>query len=387
MKLPIASLNKVKLQSLKPFQAIAEKLSSSKARLAGTHQLTRAQTEESAKAGSTKEGQSAKGHSKEKNAYQIALTLLLVRPWVLVLGFWIFSMGIGTLALGGMLSPRRLTRALPEPTTNTPVASSNRSADTLNSDSAALAEAGDAAAVENTGSTDTNAANGSQLPLALPLVLLVSACAVGCFVISRRRAMKMAAARARVRKGSGSLKISTATSSASPSRAGAGKTNRNKAEGRVGITAASVRPVRKASIRTLTKAIPTVKTAAKAAKTSAKKPASISFPKFSNLSATSPSQRRSRSKTGRAARAAVRSAGKNNQVLASRATAVRSSARSQQAHSQQARTLLRKNTIRAASRRQQPMVSVVPASESHTLDWREASLAHQMDVRPHRSAM
>ncbi|NJM96881.1 MAG: hypothetical protein HC800_06550 [Phormidesmis sp. RL_2_1] len=40
---------------------------------------------------------------------------------------------------------------------------------------------------------------------------------------------------------------------------------------------------------------------------------------------------------------------------------------------------------RIASR--QAVVSVVPASESHPLDWTNGSLAHRLDIRPQRSAM
>ncbi|MGB3788206.1 MAG: hypothetical protein WA949_09355, partial [Phormidesmis sp.] len=254
MKLPIAKISSVKLQSLNPFKEIAKKLSSlEKARLARTQKLARVQ--------------------QDKSASRIALTLLLVRPWVLVLGFWIFSMGIGTLALGGMLSPRKLTTALPESAVDTTVASSSQSANTLIT--ADDGESGEGTAVENadkttTGAATTATANGSGLPLALPMFLVVSACAVGCFVISRRRAMKMAAARARVRKARGGLTIhATARSTAaslkasgtkvSGTKASGSKASGTKANGRKAVsarkpvnTADSVRPVRKAPVRRLT---------------------------------------------------------------------------------------------------------------------------------------
>ena len=168
MKLPITNLNKVKRLSLKPFQKTTRELSSSqKASLGRTHQLD---------------------HSKrEKSSCQIALTLLLVRPWVLVLGFWISSIGLGTLALGGMLSPRRLTKALPEPALSESADSkfadsefaerSNSSADPLSAAARteiASAEAAASATAEDTGSSPPNAVDRSQLSLTLPFILLIS---------------------------------------------------------------------------------------------------------------------------------------------------------------------------------------------------------------------
>ncbi len=349
MKLPIAKLSSVKLQSLKPLKELAKKLSSlEKARFARTQKFTRVQ--------------------KGKSAPRIAMTLLLVRPWVLVLGFWIFSMGIGTLALGGMLSPRKLTTALPEPTVDVPVANASQLAETP----AAIDtnESGESTAVENadaasTTATTTGATNNSGLTLALPMFLLVSACAVGCFIISRRRAMKMIAARARVRKARGGLTINT---TARP-KAVASKASSSKANGRKVVsaretvsTADSVRPVRKALVHKLTLE-----------------------PRHS------PSELRAKKRRRHSKIAPpVRTAANGRKLLASRATALRSGV-----PSGQAQTRFRKGAIRAASRRRHPMrspsdlpvVSVVPANESHALDWHEESLAHQMDVRPHRSAM
>ena len=358
MKLPLAKLSPAKLRSLKPFKGIAKKLSAEKARFARTSEPTRVQ--------------------KGKSASRIALTLLLVRPWVLVLGFWIFSMGIGTLALGGMLSPRKLTTALPESTVDASVAGSSQSADTLTaaeatSESATVEDAD----VENSSAAGPNQTNSSGLALALPMFLLVSACAVGCFAISRQRAMKMASARARVRKARGSLTITTA---ASP-RAGSSKASRLKANGsrpsgrKLVGTADSVRPVRKAPVRQ-----PTLELRHKTLELRNRTPELRS------------KKRRQRSKTALLAQTAAKPTANGGKVLVSRATAVRAGAQSRQAQTQ-----LRKGAIRAASRRRRPMepnsasqtsiVSVVPASESHALDWREGSLAHQMDIRPHRSAM
>ncbi|MGB3294089.1 MAG: hypothetical protein WBB01_13970, partial [Phormidesmis sp.] len=45
----------------------------------------------------------------------------------------------------------------------------------------------------------------------------------------------------------------------------------------------------------------------------------------------------------------------------------------------------RRLSFRVANR--QTVVTVVPANEAHPLDWDNGSLAHQVDVRPQRSAM
>ncbi len=191
--------------------------------------------------------------------------------------------------------------------------------------------------------------------------------------------MKMASTRAQVRKARGGLTIrKTASPKASglkasglkasglkagSPKASASRASGGEANGRKPVsTADSVRQVRKAPVRKLT-------------------------------SELRPKKRRQRSKIA----PPVRTTANGGKVLASRATAVRSGAQSRQAQTRQAQTRLRKGAIRAASRRRHQMgphsmaapavVSVVPASESHALDWHEGSLAHQMDVRPHRSAM
>ena len=398
MKLPITNLNKLKLLSLKPFKKVASKSSSTSQTGPGrTHKLVHTKREK------TKQEKTKREKTKqEKSAYQIALTLLLIRPWVLVLGLWIFSMGIGTLALGSMLSPRQLTKALPDSTFNASVDSSNQPRDTLvtGTRTEVASDETDEAAVEKTdldsrdAITNGDAINSSQLPLALPLVLIVSSCVIGCFVISRQRAMKMASAKARVRKAHSGLKVSTATNRQPSSRkASVSKAAVRRPDSRADVSAASVRPVRKASARTLPKTRPTTTqptttTKTTTTQTTVKTGSRISLPKVEkpmvrNLAAELRPRRRSRFKNRLDTRRTAVEANRNGRkVLVSRTTATRSNARPHPP-----RPRLRKRTLRAASRRRHPVVNVVPANESHALDWQEGSLAHEMDVRSRRSAM
>ncbi|MEM8502577.1 MAG: hypothetical protein AAF716_05425 [Cyanobacteria bacterium P01_D01_bin.1] len=385
MKLSLANLNTVKLQSFKlqsfkPFKKIARKLS-----LLESERAERARNLARVK--------------KEKSAYRMALTLLLVRPWVLVMGFWIFSLGIGSLALGGMLSPRRLTMALPEPAVDASVVSSAQSTDTQSASTqstdtsqfadASTTEAG--ADADSAESTSAGTTSSSSLTLALPLFLLVSACAVGCFMISRQRTMKMAAARARVRKVRGELTLTSKASSDSQLR------SKPKAPAR--------KPSKTSSVpRKLPKKSALARPAPKHPvpqgidlKIFPKKAGSVSNRLASSLNAElQPKKRRHRSKTAIAARMAANritskpvangSAANGGKGLVSRAAVAHAGVQARQP------TRSRKSTIRAANRRRRPasqptVVSVMPAGESHALDWHEGSLAHRMDVRPHRSAM
>ncbi len=381
MKLPLAKLNIAKLQSLKPFKKIARKLSAME-----TTRIERARSLARVK--------------QEKSAYRIALTLLLVRPWVLVLGFWIFSMGIGTLALGGMLSPKRLTMALPEPTVEpsvvNPAQSTNGSADiqpsSPQSDTAQADNIHSNDALATTEPTRADTASSSALTLALPLFLLVSTCAVGCFAISRQRTMKVAAARARVRKVRSGLTVSARANSQSSSSANGSRTKPNKVSSRISSksgVAPTLRPRPKAPVRKI------VRTSSTPKKLDLKV-----FPQKAGNPATNlanglnaelqPKKRRQRSKGAIASQITASSTANSGKRLVSRATAARAGMQSQPA-SARSRTRSKKGTIRVANRRRPPasqpkVVSVMPAGD-HALDWHDGSLAHQMDVRPHRSAM
>ncbi|MEL7141145.1 MAG: hypothetical protein AAFY33_03805 [Cyanobacteria bacterium J06643_4] len=346
MKLPTAKLRPLKLQKDMPAKKALK-------------QVLPTALFASVKARSTKvaEGSSNVVKSlqsvKESKSVKVALNLLLVRPWVLLLGFWAISLVGGALALEGMLSPRRLTMDLPEavvepePVRTSSLISISQSSDEIAGDATAqpVSEEVSPVAVES----------ASGLPV-LPLVGFVGACAAGCLVMSRRRAMaRLSSARAkgRVRK----VRARTGT----PVKAGVKKPVVKKPVVRQPVMAAVRSGAQKSGAQKsgLQKAgIP--KTVEKVAVASA-----------------APRQKKRRQRPRKAA--GVRPAAVGTSVVASRATAQRVIAKPQGGK----RTTRR--SMRAASRRQ-PMVSVVPAGEANALDWPQGSLAHQLDVR-HRQAM
>lgn len=305
---------------------------------------------------------------KDSKGSKVLLNLLLVRPWVLVLGFWLLSMATGTLALSGMLSPRKLKMALPEPALNS--GASTQSNALLNT---APKQAGDATAevsetaeaagempVIEVGATDA-AEEGAGFP-ALPILALVGSCAAGSLVISRRRAMvRMAAARAqgRKRKSRPSVPVGAparvAREGVVPARTAtvANRGLRPKKQRRQRVRKS---PVAAQSVGTGSRALVSRATAQQKNTVSQKK-VQKNGPHVVQKVARSV-----RSSSGRTVSSPTRSAARVS------------------------RTQARRSAMRAASRRQ-PMVSVVPANESHALDWTRGSLAHQLDVRPHRSAM
>ncbi len=201
--------------------------------------------------------------------------------------------------------------------------------------------------------------------------------------------MKMAAARARVRKVRSGLTVSARANNQSSNSANGGRTKPNQVSSRISNSskngiAPTLRPQSKASVRKI----------AKTSSTPKKLDLKV-FPQRASSPATSlanklnaelqPKKRRQRSKGVIASQATASSTANSGKRLVSRATA-----RS------------KKGTIRVANRRRHPasqhpvsqhpvsqprVVSVMPAGDSHALDWREGSLAHQMDVRPQRSAM
>ena len=308
---------------------------------------------------------------------KLFLNLLLVRPWVLVLGFWLFSMMVGSLALGGMLSPRRLTQALPEPAVaenSQPERSSinvEKAADELALEGGVLAEA-EATAEEG---VVTAADSSASFPV-VPVVVLVSSCAAGSLLISRRRAaMRLSAARAKGRarqvrqpqKGQ-SLKrnaarggqpdtAKTVVSKAVVAQAAAPKKRRHRAK-------RNTRPVQKPG-------------------QNARVLISRADAQLSNGQGVASRKAGShQNKTVANAKQKLRQKPSQKKSLSARAQANRmqskKAARGAKRHS--------RVSMRAASRRQ-PVVSVVPASERHALDWSQGSLAHQMDVRHQQRAM
>ncbi|MEO0886982.1 MAG: hypothetical protein AAFY54_13840 [Cyanobacteria bacterium J06648_10] len=365
MKLPTAKfpgkLREMKLISVKPLRRLSYTLRRKLKKKPATSPST---IPNIGKANFSQAG-SVQGDVRDSKGFKLLLNLLLVRPWVLVLGFWLLSMGVGTLALNGMLSPRKLRMAVPEPPATE--AEDTRSS-LLNVEQAAGEEAiegdaaGDAIAFESGAASD-----GSNFPL-LPITALVGSCAMGSLIISRRRAMaRLAAARAkgRVRKGR------------PVSSAAVHSTAHSKVRSAPASLKSSVKsPVKNAGARG---------TAAKGQKGTGKA-GGFSFKAASEKSSAAvrslkPKKRRQRSKPlPTAAQASVR-----NRVLASRTNAQKN-VKSARPQTRVMRSQARRAAAKQAGRRQ-PIVSVVPANESHALDWPNSSLAHQMDIRQQRSAM
>ncbi len=367
-----ARFQDVKLQSIRPLKRLSRKLFQSKLlkkTSARISQTVGQRADALAKAASfSTESEASKGS-------KLLLNLLLVRPWVLVIGFWLLAMGTGGLALEGMLRPRKLTMALPEPAIEE--TASARSDTLINIEQGSEGIAADSSEVVDASATTAATvaeSRASGMP-ALALASLVGACAVGSLAISRRRAMiRMASVRAR--KGRARKSQPRATSSLSHERIlniGTLKTTTSV-------------PVAKASA--------TNRTANGAANTPVMSIRSKAVARLKN--------RRQRvkkgavlSRTGSAI--AIQQQNAKSRVLASRMNAqTKAQAKAQkrpssvrsQPHGSAPVTKgrLRKVPVRAASR-QQPVVSVVPANETRALDWTQSGIAHQFDVRPQRPAI
>ena len=326
---------------------------------------------------------------KNSKGSRIAFNLLLVRPWVLLIGFWLFSIAVGAVAVEGMVSPKKLKTALPEATVET-AALTNKNA-LIKVDQGSEASATGIAEDGNTAQSDAGrleanasgrvaaqtAANNS-VPV-LPLTAMVGTCAAGCLVISRRRAMaRMAAARSRSR-----IRKVRANADASVSKPGQSKLEQSKSEQSKPQgnpqNKPQNKPGRKVAARKISKP--------KVERSSGVKPAIAKSPAHAfglKPAAARLNQRRQRDK--RAASSQPAASGKR--VLVSR-FAAQQAAPTQQVSSisraRQASNKAKRKPARLATRHQ-GVVSVVPASESHALDWTNGSLAHQMDVRPSRTA-
>lgn len=349
---------------------------------------------------------------KDSKGSRLAFNLLLVRPWILVVGLWIVSAMGASLAWKGMISPRKLMMELPQPVrTETDTAANTNTFLKVEQDAPQGETTESGAEAEQTSEPTINVADNSGLPM-WPIGALVGTCAAGCLAISRRRAMvRMTDGRVRSkRKVRASVEIA------------AGKPKQAKSMQRT-----SVRKTVKATLRHAEKLQPAkmqktnrlkrvTGTSQKAphksvqskapqpVRAKAVQPRERSQPRERKLSvlpsssqtavrgAIRPKKRRQRRKSGAAPLKPVAASGR---VLASRSNA--------QIREQPQRKTARKTANRNAasqgrqlqrrpirSQRQagggQPVVSVVPANASHALDWTHGSLAHQMDVRPPRTA-
>ncbi|MGC1307654.1 MAG: hypothetical protein WA885_10515 [Phormidesmis sp.] len=367
MKLPIAQLKGLKLKNIKPLSRLSGKLP--KVKLSDV----------------VMSGNDSKGS-------QLAFKLLLVHPWVLVAGLWIVSLLGAAVAWEGMISPRKLTQALPEPAAQVaPVATNNFIDVEQRSDEIVTEEAAGADSSVQPGVTAVK--DSSSFP-AWPLGMMVGTCAAGCLVISRRRAMLRLsavrarnAARGRVRKPrpaemtrqTGKLgqkvAVQKMTKRAIAPQSGkvaskvigkaANRVNASSAAAKSAVALMSGRGVAPAKKRRQRSTRPTVMAA---------KPATTKRVLVSRSSAQADARSTVRPK--------AQSGHRSNHVP----QATPSSRLVQEpAQSRRVRSARRAAASRVASR--QSVVSVVPANAAHRLDWPDGSLAHQMDVRPQRTAM
>ncbi|MEM9948042.1 MAG: hypothetical protein AAF810_18545 [Cyanobacteria bacterium P01_D01_bin.36] len=302
---------------------------------------------------------------KSAKGSKLMLNLLLVRPWVLVMALWLLSMATGALALNGMLNPRKLRMALPEPALES--GASNQANALLKVDQAADSSGESEAqtsVIEIGGAAEGGVADGAKrgsggVP-ALPIMALVGACAAGSVVISRRRAMaRLAAARAQGRK----RRVRIANPAGAPVRA-------VKESGAAAVSGGAKSQKRRPRTR---------KPAAQPVSTGSKVLASRTTAQKQKAAQPKRTQRKVSRKAQKVAPSMVQKVASTMRSPAKGASPVRSATRV-------SRSQARRAAMRAASRRQ-PLVSVVPANESHALDWSQGSLAHQMDMRPHRSAV
>ncbi|MGB3292014.1 MAG: hypothetical protein WBB01_03360, partial [Phormidesmis sp.] len=130
---------------------------------------------------------------KSSKGTQVAFNLLLVRPWVLVVSFWLVSMVSAGIALEGLISPRKLTTDMPAASVPVTPKDSFISVEPSADEIAGQPVNPDPETVFIAPAETRR----SSFP-AWPLGALVGTCAAGCLVMSRRRAMaRMAAARSR----------------------------------------------------------------------------------------------------------------------------------------------------------------------------------------------
>ena len=286
---------------------------------------------------------------KNSKSARVAFHLLLVKPWVLVVGLWLVSALSAVVALEGMISPKRLTKDLPEPTVAvTPTAKTNNFID-VEQGAEGITNDGTEAEAGQPETTDV-VSSGPSVPI-WPLVTLVGSCAAGCVVMSRRRAMlQMAAARNRKR----SRKPHTAKSKTASARIKASDSKVTRK------TAASAN--KKASV---------------AAFKSMARSADKAIEKSSSKAATTREKKRRQRKRPSSQPLSTQSSGKKR-VLVSRSNAQKAAPQSRVSQPKKPQRT-RQKVARLV--RRQPVVSVVPANHSNRLDWVDGSLAHDMDRR------
>ena len=308
-------------------------------------------------------------------AARVTFTLLLVRPWVLVAGLWVLSLLSSAVAIKGLIRPSILTQALPEAIVEAPPVATSSIINVVEGD----AETGDVAtakteAIEEIEPVETAAepAQGN-LPIGL-MVALTGTCAAGCLVMARRRAMaRMSVARSkqRVRR----------------------KPIRPDAVRKI-ATAQSLKQVRKpASSGQQLSHERSASSPAANARTANARPTNLRPAGAADADARGMSRvkkRRQRNKRVATTQNLGTQTRKSGQVKTRKAVQKPAShpaaQRSGSAYPARPRRVKRSASHTA---RRQSVVSVVPAGNSHALDWENGSLAHQMDVRnqPRTAAM
>ncbi|MEM9091369.1 MAG: hypothetical protein AAGC93_21850 [Cyanobacteria bacterium P01_F01_bin.53] len=383
MKSP--KLQTARMQNVKPFKKLSRQIVKKLTRATQAKQKSPSETiqtpvlktnqgdtEASATISTTSQKPQGLPFIKDSKGSRLAFNLLLVRPWVLVVGLWLLSAVSASIAWQGMISPRQLTMDLPQSNTETKSTAEKNAflsveQDAEESGGLKISEAAPAQTTSaNSQVSTTNTADTSGFPT-WPIGLLVGSCAAGCLAISRRRAMvRMASVRSRGKR-------------------------RVRANGEVRIS----EPIKKVAIRTTAKSAPrpinrptgrVLKGKQKKGKSPSRQPVMAKAAATQSSAARGPLKSGKRRLRKRVGAPQAKPAAVGNRVLASRSTAkqvVPDTHSSRKA----ARPAVKRNSARRGANRRQPVVSVVPASASHALDWSNGSLAHQLDVRPERTAM
>lgn len=308
---------------------------------------------------------------RQSKSARVAFTLLLVRPWVLVAGLWLFSLLTSAAAIQGLIKPGSLMQALPETTVEAPKVATSSLINVVEGDLDAEGEpaVSESEAVEEAAPEVVDSeAQGGSFPV-LPLIMVTGAGAAGCLVLARRRAI------ARVMKAKSKQVKSKPRVRRKPVRADAVRPIETvQSLKRVRKPTASVEASRqapKANVRTAA-ADKELNRAQKRRQRNRRTSTAQSAP-ISRASATKANNRKQKPLPTRK----VKQSG-NNQNSSHTQMSRNKTQRSSPTHPARARRV-RRTASRTA--RNQAVVSVVPASESHALDWTNGSLAHQMDVR------
>jgi len=319
---------------------------------------------------------------KDTKGSRLALNLLLVRPWFLLAGFWVVSLVSAAVAWEGMISPRILTMDLPQQAVeNAPAAGKNSFLSVEQAPESGSSDVEQSAPTESANAKDsaTNAADSAGGFPTWPLGALVGTCAAGCLAISRRRAMvRLAATRS---KGKRRVRPNAAP------QASHKKTSPLVSSSKMGRSKAG-RPLKVVATRKPKRSVPRIQPKGQPNKGQPARlnPVAVHADGQSSVRGlVKPKKRRQRRRLATAQSVPRPAAGAP--VLASRTSASRPDLqRSQAAPTAQNRLQKRRKPSVRSLKRNQSVVSVVPASESNALDWRNGSLAHQLDVRPQRTA-